>query len=41
VQTGVADLAELVDSGRCPGDLAADRIAEIGAEAFLGEVACA
>jgi hypothetical protein len=30
-----------VDSGRCPGDLAADRIAEIGAEAFLGEVACA
>jgi glutamate--cysteine ligase len=26
----VADLAELVDSGRCPGDLLAQRISEIG-----------
>jgi glutamate--cysteine ligase len=39
VHTAVADLAALVDSGRSPGDLAADRIAEIGVEAFLGEVA--
>jgi hypothetical protein len=39
VHTAVADLAELVDSGRSPGDLAADRIAEIGVEAFLGEAA--
>src|SRR5262249_58403232 len=35
----VADLAELVDSGRCPGDLLADRIAEIGPHATLEELA--
>jgi len=35
----VADLAELVDSGRCPGDLLADRIAEIGPHAAMEELA--
>ncbi|MDQ6850887.1 MAG: glutamate-cysteine ligase family protein, partial [Actinomycetota bacterium] len=39
LRSAVADLAELVDAGRCPGDLAANRITEIGVEAFLGEVA--
>jgi glutamate--cysteine ligase len=39
LRTPLADLAELVDSGRSPGDLSAERIAEIGPEAFLGEVA--
>ena len=34
----VADLAELVDSGRCPGDLLADRIAEIGPHAAFEEL---
>jgi glutamate--cysteine ligase len=35
----VADLAELVESGRCPGDLLASRIAEIGPRAALEELA--
>jgi glutamate--cysteine ligase len=35
----VADLAELVDSGRCPGDLLAQRIAEIGPHAAFEELA--
>jgi glutamate--cysteine ligase len=35
----VADLAELVESGRCPGDLLAERIAEIGPHAALEELA--
>ena len=35
----VADLAELVESGRCPGDLLAQRIAEIGPHAALEELA--
>jgi glutamate--cysteine ligase len=35
----VADLAELIDSGRCPGDLLAERIAEIGPDAALEELA--
>jgi glutamate--cysteine ligase len=35
----VTDLADLVDSGRCPGDLLADRIGEIGPVAALGEMA--
>jgi glutamate--cysteine ligase len=39
LRTAVADLAELVDSGRAPGDLAAERIAEVGVPAFLAEVA--
>ncbi len=34
----VADLAELVDSGRCPGDLLAERIAEIGPHAAFEEL---
>jgi glutamate--cysteine ligase len=38
LRTPVIDLAELVESGRGPGDLAADRIVEIGVESFLGEV---
>jgi glutamate--cysteine ligase len=39
LRTAVADLAELVDSGRSPGDLAAERIAEVGVRVFLEEVA--
>lgn len=39
LRTAVADLAELVDSGRSPGDLAAGRISEVGPEVFFGEVA--
>jgi glutamate--cysteine ligase len=35
----VADLAELIESGRCPGDLLAERIAEIGPQAALEELA--
>jgi glutamate--cysteine ligase len=35
----VADLAELVGSRRCPGDLLADRIAEIGPHAAMEELA--
>jgi glutamate--cysteine ligase len=34
----VADLAELVESGRCPGDLLAERIAEIGPQAAFEEL---
>jgi glutamate--cysteine ligase len=35
----VADLAELVESGRCPGDLLAGRISEIGPHAAFEELA--
>ena len=35
----VADLAELVESGRCPGDLLAERIDEIGPHAAFEELA--
>jgi glutamate--cysteine ligase len=35
----VADLAELVESQRCPGDLLSDRIAEIGPHAAFEELA--
>ncbi len=35
----VADLAELVESGRCPGDLLAERIAEVGVRAAVEELA--
>jgi glutamate--cysteine ligase len=35
----VADLAELVESGRCPGDLLAERIAEVGPHAAFEELA--
>jgi glutamate--cysteine ligase len=34
----VAELAELVESGRCPGDLIAERIAEIGPSATFEEL---
>ena len=37
--SAVADLAELVESGRCPGDLLAERIAEIGPHAAFEELA--
>jgi glutamate--cysteine ligase len=37
----VADLAELVESGRCPGDLLAERITEIGPQAAFEELAYA
>jgi glutamate--cysteine ligase len=37
--SAVADLAELIDSGRCPGDLLAERIGEIGPEAAFEELA--
>jgi len=37
--SAVADLAELVESGRCPGDLLAQRIAEIGPHAAFEELA--
>ncbi len=37
--TAVADLAALVESGRCPGDLLAERIAEIGPRAAFEELA--
>jgi glutamate--cysteine ligase len=35
----VADLAELVESGRCPGDLLAKRIGEVGPHAAFEELA--
>jgi glutamate--cysteine ligase len=35
----VTDLAELVESGRCPGDLLAERIAEVGPHAAFEELA--
>ena len=35
----VADLAELIESGRCPGDLLAERIDEIGPHAAFEELA--
>jgi len=35
----VADLADLIDSGRCPGDLLAGRIAEVGPLAAFEELA--
>ena len=35
----VTDLAELTDSGRCPGDLLADRINEVGPNAAFEELA--
>jgi glutamate--cysteine ligase len=35
----VADLAELIDSGRCPGDQLAERIGEIGPHAAFEELA--
>ncbi len=35
----VADLAELIESGRCPGDLLTQRIAEIGPHAAFEELA--
>jgi glutamate--cysteine ligase len=35
----VADLAELVESGRCPGDLLAKRIGEIGPRTAFEELA--
>jgi glutamate--cysteine ligase len=41
LRTATTDLAELVESGRGPGDLTAERIAELGVEAFLAEVSCA
>jgi len=37
--TAVSDLAALVASGRCPGDLLAERIAEIGPHAAFEELA--
>lgn len=37
--SAVADLAELIDSGSCPGDLLAKRIAEIGPRAAFEELA--
>jgi glutamate--cysteine ligase len=41
LRLAVADLADLVESGRCPGDLLAERAAEIGPLAALGEMAYA
>lgn len=37
--SAVADLAELVDAGRCPGDLVSERIAQIGPHDALAELA--
>jgi len=39
LRTAVEDLAELVASGRCPGDLVAERIAEVGPAATFAELA--
>jgi glutamate--cysteine ligase len=39
LSSAVADLAELIDSGRSPGDLLADRITEIGPHAAFEELA--
>ncbi len=41
LRPAVADLADLVESGRCPGDLLAERTGEIGPLAALGEMAYA
>jgi glutamate--cysteine ligase len=41
LRSAVADLADLVESGRCPGDLLAERVGEIGPLAALGEMAYA
>jgi glutamate--cysteine ligase len=35
----VADLADLIGAGRCPGDLLAERIAEVGPQAAFEELA--
>jgi len=37
--SAVADLAQLVDAGQCPGDLVSERIADVGPRAALGEMA--
>jgi|HubBroStandDraft_3_1064219.scaffolds.fasta_scaffold42587_1 glutamate--cysteine ligase len=37
--SAIADLADLVESGRCPGDLLADRIKQIGPAAAFEELA--
>jgi glutamate--cysteine ligase len=37
--TAVTDLAELIDAGRCPGDLLAERVAEVGPRAAFEELA--
>jgi glutamate--cysteine ligase len=39
LRPAVADLADLVESGRCPGDLLAERASEIGPLAALEEMA--
>lgn len=39
LRTAVADLAELVASGRCPGDVVAERIGEIGPARAFEELA--
>jgi glutamate--cysteine ligase len=39
LNSAVADLADLVESGRCPGDLLAERISEIGPHAAFEELA--
>jgi glutamate--cysteine ligase len=39
IAPAVEDLAELVESGRCPGDLLAERITEIGPQAAFEELA--
>jgi glutamate--cysteine ligase len=39
LESAVADLAELIDSGRCPGDLLAERIGEVGPHAAFEELA--
>lgn len=39
LESAVADLAELIDSGRSPGDLLAERISEIGPHAAFEELA--
>ena len=41
LRPAVTDLADLVESGRCPGDLLAERVGEIGPLAALGEMAYA
>ena len=38
LRPAVADLAELIESGRSPGDLLAQRIAEIGPHATFEEL---
>jgi glutamate--cysteine ligase len=39
LSSAVADLADLIESGRCPGDLLAQRITEIGPHAAFEELA--